>query len=253
MPSWTNDIVFPGGREDPEILSIEKDLTEELFNQEIGADFSEYTGRVFKNFDEEIHVRHLAYNPQYRTFAAVDYGWTNPFVWLLIQVDPWDNVYVLDEYYERGKTIDEIAHEVKQRGLCPPDLRTFYPDPASPGDSAVLAKMLNINVAGGTGGEIRDRLNLIRKWLRVEKLYLPEGHLERRPKLLIDHKCVNMVREMQDYRYPENKSEIANDREQPMKKDDHTPEAIGRFFISHFGNQEQQFRARIRSSTISGR
>lgn len=253
MPSWTNDILFPLGRQDPEIRSLGAGLTEEMFAQEIAADFTEYTGRVFKNFDEEIHVRHLQFNPAWETFAAVDYGWTNPTVWLLIQIDPWDNVYVLDEYYERGRQIDEIADDIEERGLVPKQLRTFYPDPASPEDSAYLSNRFRINSAGGTGGEIRDRLNLIRKWLKVPDhlQHLAEDHPERQPKLLIDHKCRNMVREMQDYRYPENKSEIQNDKEQPMKKDDHTPEALGRFFISYFGPREQAGRAKVRQSSMS--
>lgn len=253
IPSWENDILFPGGAEDSEILALRRELTEEMFNQEIAADFSEFTGRVFKGFDEEVHVRHLEYNPTWATYAAVDYGWTNPFVWLLIQVDPWDNVYVLDEYYERNVPIDEVAVQLKERGLVPKELRNFYPDPAGPGESAVLSEKLRINPIGGTGGEIKERLNLIRKWLKMpphlEKL--PDGHRDKQPKLLIDHKCHNVIREMADYRYPENKSEVFNDKEQPIKKDDHTPEALGRFFIAHYGKQEAGGRVRVRGSSMT--
>lgn len=114
MPSWLNPYVYPGKTNprhidalhemikqkmrltpellkslqiDPEVMALARDLTEETFNQEIAAKFSEFVGRVFKDFDEETHVRHLTYNPALPTFAACDYGFTNPFVWLLIQVD----------------------------------------------------------------------------------------------------------------------------------------------------------------------
>lgn len=253
MPSWSNDILFPGGRTDPEILSMAADLTEEAFNQEIGAEFTDYVGRVFKDFDEEIHVKNLLFNPEFKTYAAVDYGWTNPFVWLLIQVDHWNNVYVLGEVYGSHKRIDEVHHEIKDKGLCPPGLRYFYPDPAEPGDTRILEENLKIQAMGGTGGEIKDRLRLIRKWLAIPDhlKHLPFEHEDRKPKLFIDKSCVNTIREMNDYRYPMNKSEQdRNDTENPLKKDDHAPEALGRFFIRHFGGDENSGRVVVAQSTM---
>lgn len=242
MPSWANDILFPGGRYDPEIVSMATDLTEEAFNQEIGAEFTDFVGRVFKRFDEEIHVKPLRLNPEWETYACVDYGWTNPFVWLLLQVDRWNNVYVLGEVYGSHKRIDEVHWEIQEKGLAPPQLHKFYPDPADPGDTRVLEENLRIQAVGGTGGELKHRLRLIRKHLEVPAnlLYLPEGHKDRKPKIFFDPSCVNTIREFNDYRYPQNKADAdKNDSEAPMKKDDHAPEALGRFFAGYFGPQEQ--------------
>lgn len=256
MPSWSNNILFPGGRYDPEILDMAKDLGEEKFKQEIGAEFTEFVGRVFKNWDEDINAKPLEYNPAWPTYAAVDYGWTNPFVWLVVQVDPFDNVYVLDEYYERHKMIDEIPKELLSRGLVPATMRGFYPDPASPGDSAVLQEKLGLKIMGGTGGEIKERLGLIRQWIRPYHAYLEHGsidpdHEDVKPKLFVDsRKCPNFLREFDAYRYPENKSEVRDDSELPMKKDDHTPEALGRFMIGHFGKQQAPQRSRVRKGRI---
>ncbi len=95
MPSWINEYVFPLGMEDEEVEEMRIDMTEERFNQEVGADFTEFVGRVFKDFDEEIHVTDLEYDSGLALYGCCDYGWTNPFVWLVIQTDVWDNVYVL--------------------------------------------------------------------------------------------------------------------------------------------------------------
>lgn len=255
MPSWSNPVIYPGGRQDPEIVSMESDMDSELFKQEIGAEFSEFTGRVFKNFDEEMHCKPLRYNPALPCFAAVDYGWTNPFVWLLIQVDVWDNVYVIGEYYERHKRIDEVPDELIDRGLVPAGLRHIYVDPASPGDTNVLENRLRVKSVGGTGGEIKDRLRLIRKQLEIprELKHLPDGHVDKLPKLFVDpRKCPNFVREFNDYRYPESKDE-RNDNESPMKKDDHTPEALGRFMAGYFGPRQKETRTRVSDSTMSER
>lgn len=259
MPAWVNDHVYPDGETDSEIIDLRADMSAESFNQEIAADFTEFVGRVFKDFDEEVHVRNLTFDPGLRTFAASDYGFTNPFVWLLIQVDHWDNVYVIDEFYMPGLTIPEAAVQLKTRGLVPDNMLKFYPDPALPGESKQLASLLRVPVGGNTGGELRDRIEMIRRWLKVPaaKEHLPYDHPERTPKLFIDRKCVNMIREMNDYRYPKSAEEAAvrgqNAPEAPMKIDDHTPEALGRFMRGYFGSPSSQVgvRSRIHKSNMS--
>lgn len=225
---------------DDEILDLMDDMTPEAFNQEIGADFTEFVGRVFKEFDEEVHVSDLKYNPAWETYAAVDYGFTNPNVWLLIQVGPWNEVHVLEEIYEPGLTAEEFGDLILERGLCPRTVRNFYPDPASPGDSKILEKKLKVRSKGGTGGDLNPRLDAIRKALKEGPLHVPRGHPDRRPQLLVNRSCTNTIRDMNEYRYPEKKEQSSTpSQEAPMKKDDHAPEALGRFFKGHFGTPQQ--------------
>ena len=227
---------------DSEILSLMDDLTPEAFMQEIGADFTEFVGRVFKEFDEEWHVSDLEYNPKYQHYAAMDSGYTNPSVWLYIQIDPWGNVDVLDEIYQTGLTPDEFAQTIKDRHLDRGVIR-FYPDPAAPGDNVQVERILRIPQGGGTGGELKYRIDAIREALKPRKVirHLPVGHPERLPRLRFDRRCVNTIREFQEYRYPDRKDTILGDEahENPMKKDDHTPEALGRFFAGWSGTPDR--------------
>jgi terminase large subunit-like protein len=251
----THDTVRAMGlRVDDEVLALLNDLTDESFNQEIAADFTEFVGRVFKGFDEEVHVGDLAYNPRWTTYAAVDYGFTNPSVWLLIQVDPHNElVNVVGEHYETGLTIPDFARAISASGLAPADTVCFYPDPASPGDTRQLSSLLRVRHRGGTGGEILPRVNAIRKALLMRNLHAPEGDPNRRPTLMIDRGCTNTIREMLDYRYPEKRGQQdLNTPENPMKKDDHAPEALGRFFAGHFGTPTQETRrARQRRADVA--
>lgn len=278
-PSWLNPHVYPGGATDvkirtlraaldqggfdwhalverldidTEIAQMVRDLTEETFNQEIAAEFNEFAGRVFKDFDEEVHTGSFPYDPAMPLYAACDYGFTNPFVWLLIQEDVWGNVYVIDEMYERGLTIDEAAAEIDARGLAPSSLQCFYPDPAEPGDTKALEKHLKVRARGGTGGELSRRLRYIRAALKVRNKHLPWGDPERKPKLLIDKRCTHTIYEMGAYRYPRKRSsdDNTNDLEKPLKKDDHTPEALGRFYAGHYGAPEAK-NGRARQSTAA--
>jgi hypothetical protein len=236
MPSWTNDILFPAGRFDPEIRAMESEMTREKFMQEIGADFTENVGAVFKDFDEEIHVTHLFYDPKLPLYLATDYGFTNPNVVLFIQLDMWDNVYVIGEYYQRRRTTPEMIADIDADPRLGPLTRValaLYPDPEAPGDANQQSSAWNVPLRGGTGGLILDRVDMIRRWLKIGPDYLEEGHPDRAPRLYFDHSCTNAIREMQDYRYPETKSE-QNDTENPLKKDDHVPEALGRFMAGHY-------------------
>jgi hypothetical protein len=113
--------------------------------------------------------------------------------------------------------------------------------------------MLKIRGARHTGGDLDTRLRLIRAALKVRHPELPDEHPLRKPKLLINRKCTNTIREFNEYRYPKSVSEAAeaeklktNVPEKPMKKDDHTPEALGRLFAGMFTPPE---RGRSRTST----
>lgn len=235
---------------DPEIVSLILDLTEETFNQEIAAAFTDFVGLVFKDFDEEVHVQDLEFHPDWETCAAVDYGFRNPFVWLVIQVNPANGTtHVFDEYYMSGKTIDEIPEELKAHRVLYPQIRNFYPDPASPGDSAVLQDKLFINPVGGTGGELNLRIRAIRQALKVRNPHLPWGHIDRTPRLLVNRRCTNTIREFNAYRYPATKEESSNNPpENPLKKDDHTLEALGRFFAGRFAHTAPDRATRVSSA-----
>lgn len=238
---------------DDEIISMLDDLTDDAFNQEIGADFTEFVGRVFKEFDEETHVTDLEFNPRWKTVACTDYGFTNPNVWLLIQIGPWGEVHVIDEVYERGLTSDEFAYEIVGRNLNPFGLQTFYPDPEDPGATKTLEKILKVSSSGGTGGELYDRLTHIREALRPTPAHLEPGDPERTPTLRINRRCKNLIREMQDYRYPDTKEEAGNSHEKPLKKDDHTPEALGRFFAGYYGKPQLRGGTRVHKANVGRR
>jgi hypothetical protein len=251
MPSWINTRIFPDGRQDTEVIDMEADMSTERFNQEVGASFTDFVGQVFKDFDEEVHVTNLVYDERYPLYAAIDYGWTNPFVWLLVQVDVWDNVFVIGEYRAQNRDINDIAADLAAYPING-QVKMMYPDPAEPGDTAVLNKKLRIPYAGNTGGELKWRLELIRQHLKLLPVHLPIE--QRKPRLYIDRSCQQLIREMQDYRYPETKEEsLLAPKEEPVKKDDHGPEALGRFMRGYYGGPGDTTggKARVRKANMT--
>lgn len=286
MPSWMNPYVYPRGASDdailllrramkqvdaegnrlvvdaamfeslgidPEIGELAADLTEESFNQEIAADFTEFVGRVFKGFDEEVHVGDYPRIPAWPLYAASDAGFTNPSVWLLIQVDPFgERVQVIGETYQEGLTAEEFAALISSEGKNPSNIRLLYPDPADPAFAKTLSDKLKIPLGTGTGGELKLRLDAIRKALKVHNAHLPEDHPDRHPGLVFDRSCERTIADMLNYRYPEKRAQAdkSNAPENPMKKDDHGPEALGRFYAGHYGSPAKR-RAKARKSSLA--
>lgn len=283
MPSWVNPYVYPMGatddaiillrraimerrvinealfRElgiDPEIGELAADLTPEAFNQEIAALFTEFVGRVFKAFDEDVHVGDYPREPSWPLYAASDAGFTNPSVYQLIQVDPFsERIQVIDEVYQEGLTADEFAELILQRLGSQQGVQKLYPDPADPAFAKTLSDKLKVPLGKGTGGELKWRLDHIRARLKERNTHLPVGDETRVPGLVFDRKCERTISDMLNYRYPERRSQVidVNAPEAPMKKDDHGPEALGRFFAGHFGKPTALRKARVRKSSMSAK
>ena len=109
FPSWYNTHVYPDGKDDPEFIEIRKNTSKVVFDQEYGAEFTSFEGKVYQEFDEKVHVcdlrpimqRHLQ---MWRNYWGVDFVFRDPFVCLDIAVDPDENIYVWREHYESGRT-----------------------------------------------------------------------------------------------------------------------------------------------------
>ncbi len=105
----------------------------------------------------------------------------------------------------------------------------------------------------GTGGELKDRLDAIRKALKTNRVDIEEEARRTeagvnelkviRPQLMISRKCKMCIYEFNEYRYPESRDQNSTkSQELPMKKDDHTPEALGRFFKGFLGTPQDERR-----------
>lgn len=235
MPSWTNTAVFPGGRTDPEILEAEDDLTEDEFRRQYGGEFILRRGRVMKEWDDDVHLADLNYRPDWPLYAAVDFGYTNDWVWQWIQVDPMTRVvYVIGEHRFRLRDTEDIARREFLNNPLTGKLVAIYVDPSSPDDAAILRRTLGVPTKSNTGGEIKLRLRLIRSALKLRPEALPDGHPEKLPGLIVDRNCHRLIWEMREgYRWPESHNDMKNASEIPMDNDNHGPEALGRFFKGH--------------------
>lgn len=81
----------------------------DFYRQEMLALFVALAGLVYKGFDASKHVVSAAEKPQkfVRVIAGVDWGVTSPGCIVVIGVDGNGRAWVIDEVYERGKTVSD--------------------------------------------------------------------------------------------------------------------------------------------------
>jgi hypothetical protein len=249
-PTWENTTIFPLGRTDPEIVEVQGTLSPEVFDQEYGAEFTSFAGRIYSEFDEGYHVLNdYSFNPNWPNFLAFDFGFRNPFVCLNIQVDPSDNIYVWEEYYERNITTPEHARRLKSWLQWRVD--GGYHDPSGPDEAASIMQtfhntqeysnrnLMNFQMVGAAN-DWKPGIERVKEWLKLRPKTDELGYetSEKTPKLFVARNCRNTIREFNTYRVKEQSERVLESqdpKEEPRKKDDHAMDALRYFVAGHFG------------------
>jgi hypothetical protein len=240
FPSWENPVLFPGGRDDPEIQLLAKTTTPEWFMQEIGAEFSSFVGRIYSEFDETVHVRQHQFRPDWTNYIAFDWGFVNPLAAIEFQVDPQDNVHVWREHYKAYQRVEDHCDELKRREQ--PDgyhLDMAFGDAADPEAAVTIsAKLVACWALPEAKQNWRQGVDLVKTFLKQYQTGEMDeyGTPQLEPKLYVDPTCVNTIDEFNSYRAVD-LSKRAAPRESgstgaAQKQNDHALDAI-RYGLMH--------------------
>lgn len=226
FPSWTNPIVYPEGRNDPEIRRIESVVSKGYFLQEYGAEFTSFEGQIYEDFDPMIHVCDIDYNPRWKNYLAFDFGFRDPFVCLDIMVDPSDNVYVWREYMVSFLSTWEHAVHLKNREN--PDgyhVDGMFGDPRGADEIATI--QLTMGNVYAPDVPWTQGIECIKRWVKLQG--------DGKPKLFFDrHGCPNTIRQFEQLRHKEVKEGQNVRKEGQHDYDDHGPDALRYFFGPYF-------------------
>ena len=166
-------------------------------------------GLVYEDFMTTLHTftrNRLDDMMQRRTFkeaiAGVDWGFNHAATISVIGIDYDNNFYLIDEYYERGKTTAEIIEKMKWF-KDKYNVRFWYPDPAEPDrlEEMKRAGLFPRDVNKGKGSVA----------LGIDKV----RELIKQGRFKICEECKYTLEEMSLYHYPE-----VGDDEEPVKEDD---------------------------------
>lgn len=234
-PSWDS----PFFKDD--IEELKKTLTYETWQQEFGAQFTSFSGRVFP-FDRSIHIQKCKFNPNLPTYVGIDPGYRTAVAnFFQVESKPGekDKVYQIDEIWEENIKTENFAEMIKAK---PYPIIRYFCDPAGS------------NTQGQSGVsdiEIFKRYG-IRCDFRRDKVSrnIPNGVSHMRTwfedaagnsHFFIDPKCKKAIQSYENYRYPEKKADQRL-KEEPLKDGvfDHSNDATRYFFCNLFPIKSRQ-------------
>ena len=116
LPSWTNKAIYPGGRNDPKILDLERHSSDQFFMERIAGRPVPPKGLVFSEFRADIHIKDLQYIRGEHVYIGEDPGYGSDSAHAVEICHIIDGqVQVFDEIFERGLTTEEIIVICKAR------------------------------------------------------------------------------------------------------------------------------------------
>jgi len=220
--SYDEDFVCLRGRTEDNDLLDDRDIdklrmgyTGDFASQELDAEFVDFKGLVYKEFDTDIHtILHsdipLA-NLNYYC-AGVDWGFNDPFVFLWLAQDKDGCWYVLDEHYETGKVLQDSL-PIIQASPFTSKLARCWADPSRPDLVVDFRRALKKPVIGAK----REKDSVITGIQFISTL-LKNGMLK------IARRCRKTINEFQNYSWKERKE--LNSRDEPIDHMNHSMDAL---------------------------
>jgi PBSX family phage terminase large subunit len=211
--------------DESEVEQAKKQLPEVIYRLEYEASFEHYAGLCYPMFAIERHVINpIELEPYWRTFRSIDYGYINPFACLWFAVSHDGITYVIDEHYEAGKGLIYHAEEMKKRKYS---VDYTYIDPSAAAHSrekggipySVVMELNDMGVMAIPASRSDRNVGISRV-----------GELFNTDKIKIFKNCVNLIRELQDYRWKDATDLSVNASEEPVKRNDHAADAL-RYFV----------------------
>ena len=184
MPSWSNLVKFPGGRQDPKILYQETILPADMFMEKIAGIPCKPSGLVIKEFSHPIHVHSYPFDKNVPVEITIDPGSTVYALEVIQEAD--EQVRLIDEIYLAGYVAEEIIEICKQREWWG-NVITGVRDVANPDAGKVWQNNANITLQHQKV-EVEPGIDLLRS-------YLKPNPINNKPKIVVDYRCKGFIAE----------------------------------------------------------
>jgi len=237
LPTWSNLIKYPGGRQDPKILFLEKNTPKDIFQERYGAVPCKAAGLVLPEFSNKTHVGYFPYDSEAPVDIAIDpgYGLPGAYAVLALQVKE-GSLYVVAEIYVQRMTADAVINKCKKE----------WPWFGKIGGGA-------IDIAGKAHPATESQIEIWRKkaphiYLRTKKVSV-EGNVEAlrtmmklnehgRPNMYVNYNCPGIISECGagpspvsgggPWVYEPNTGKISD-------KNCHSTKAVGYYIVNNMG------------------
>ena len=246
-PSWDNHFAFPDGQSDQFLLERKRNMAKEVYEQEYGAKFTSFAGRVYP-FERELDVGKFPYNPNFPTYCSIDFGYRMPAVgWFQIHRAGgiWHITMIDEILHKKNIKTDTLAEMILSKKY---NVIRYYGDPAGM-QAQGQSGLGDIEIFRRKGIKIYTKRDKASRSIASGVSHV-RGFIENAQNqrfLHINEKCTGMMIDLENYRYPEEK-EGADLKQEPVKDGyhDHGCDMIRYFFINQFPIKKQEFKVRTR-------
>lgn len=261
MPSWYNTYIYPGGRDDPEILALERTLSRVpgMFEERCGAVPTPPSGLVFREYSPFHHRRDdVKLNRSLPVYLAIDpSSGTNPYSVLACQFerhvhrneigeiiavpDAIDYCNVIDEVYVTGMIAEEVIDECKEREWWA-YVRGGAIDVEAPDDKKRWKKLGGVQLHS----EKVDQLVGIRRLKTF--LYMKRDELGRvipdsGPHLRISPRVLSLPSEFSKYRrHPIGRDELVYKERPDDNQPNHSIKALWYLLVARYGDVKSSYK-----------
>ena len=200
-----------------EIESAKRDLDERTFNQEYNAQFVNYSGIIYYNFNREESISKVGDNGG-ELHIGMDFN-LDPMS-AVVAIRDGGTIHIIDEIVIYGSNTDEIVDEIKTR--YPQRQITIYPDPASRQRKTSAGGRTDLSILQNAGFrvKVRDSHSAIRDRINSVNARLMSADNQRH--LYVHPKCKQVIKSLERQTYKEGTN-------QPDKDSgfDHMNDALG--------------------------
>jgi len=209
--SWVFPTVTSPFIPSEEIEQARSDMDIKTFRQEFEASFENMSGRVYYQFDRNIHTGKFPFNPDLPIWVGQDFN-IDPMATAIMQPQRDGSIHVVDEIYKHGSNTLEICDILEQRyykymgknngQVC------IYPDPAGTARQHARGESdLDIFRERGFNyikfrrkhPRISDRVNAVNRMLMDAN-----GQV----RMHVDSKCKNVIKSFEQVLYKEGTPDI---------------------------------------------
>ena len=208
------------------IKSLEESYDEDWTRRFLKGEWFNFEGLIYPEFNHFVHVKDFSETRFCYTeyFAGFDFGYRNPFCLLVIARDSDDNLIVLEELYRKELTNSEIASEAQEvLRKYADNFHVIWCDPSSP---AMIEEFCKYVSCGAANNDVMSGIGKVKSLLKQNRLFVDSG-------------CVNLIRELEGYRYEKNEKD-GEFCERPLKRDDHAVDAL-RYAIMGSGEKTDTY------------
>ena len=209
-----NRVSRGGYIDDSEIELMIREWPESVQETRIAGRFAAFYGSVYKTFSIATHVCQPFEIPEHWSrFRSIDFGYNNPFVCLWLARDDDRTWYVYAEHYQARETLAYHAERIKQISAS-----DRYRMTCADHDSQDVAELRALNINSEPARKaVGLGIEAVQAVLKVQA--------NGKPRLKIFSTCKKTIQEVQGYRWAEG-SETKDAKDEPLKVDDHTCDAL---------------------------